>query len=115
MVFPAGPDDRVLIGPDFAVSAGVARLWMKGERPLKMDDDRRSWQEAVIHDEASLTAEARVIYSMVEDLNEYLVPMENGQLDAEGAASLEELIQTMTGVLRELAKRSLRLQKEATR
>ena len=113
MFFWAEKTDGVLIGPDLAVTAGVARAWLRDQRPLKTDDDRRSWEDTVADDVPTWAAEARAIYAMVEDLNEYLIPMEAQQLDAQGVEELGELVNTMKGVLEQMFRRAKRFQREA--
>lgn len=114
MFFPEDPREKVAIGALVRPAAGTARKWVQGHRPLSMEDDLKAWESEVIAEQQPLAAAAEVVKGMVDDLNQYLIPLEFGQLDEAGADELAALITTMKGVLDHQQKAAYRLVKGAS-
>lgn len=101
MLFPFEPRDRVTIG-SVAVPPETARKWSKGERPLSMNHaNLKDWEQAKakVPDEVDFADASKVMLEMLDDINEYLWPLQYGTLSADSAAELGRLINAMRAVL----------------
>lgn len=99
LFFPTDPHEKVAIGDSVRAPAGAARKWVQGYRPLKMDDDLKMWEAEVVSDLTPWASATQFLTGMIEDLNQYLVPLEVGELDEAGRDELGALVVTMKGVL----------------